>query len=260
MPDEATTTEQQTPAADTTAAADKEQPSTETHKPDDKAEKAFTQKDLDDAIQRRLAREAKKQEELETQLKELAAYRQQVEDEKKKREEELAAKELERAKEKGEFEKVLKLSEEQYDAKVKAKAEEIAKVQAERDAFRTELEKTKIDTALYAEASKLAVDPNDVVALIKGAHQISLDSKTHQIVVDGDSETSLEQVVRSFLDKKPHLARSDYAGTSGGGSPTTKPSVTGKPTYTRAQLRDSEFFAANKEDIMLAMTEGRIKS
>jgi hypothetical protein len=38
------------------------------------------------------------------------------------------------------------------------------------------------------------------------------------------------------------------------------PAAPSKPTYTREQLRDSAFFAANRADIMAAYREGRIKN
>jgi hypothetical protein len=256
MSDETQKTEDQKDP--TPPAADKEQAPTEGVKPEAKAEKTFTQEDLDLQIKNRLAREKEKQETLEQQLKELNEFREKVETEKKQREEELAAKELERAKEKGEFEKVLKLTEEQYNAKTKAEAERVATIAAERDAMRAELEKTKIDNALYAEAAKLAVDPGDVVQLIKSGHSITLDPKTHTISVDGDSTTSLEHIVRAFLDKKPHLAKSDYAGKSGAGSSAAKAPSGGKVTYTREQIRDPDFYKAHEDDILLAGMEGRI--
>lgn len=266
MADEPTNTEQKEPVTPTTPAAtqpdaEKTQAPTGEDNPDGKKpEKTLTQEEFEDALKKRLAREDKKREELETQLKELSEFRTQVETEKKKREDDLAAKELERATEKGEYEKVIKLKEEQYETNLKARAEALAKIEAERNTLRAELEKTKIDNALYAEASKLAVDPADVVQLIKAAHQIALDPKTQGILVDGDSDTSLEQIVRAFLDKKPHLAKSDYAGKSGAGSPAAKPTSGGKTTYTREQIANPDFFAANKADILQASVEGRIKS
>jgi hypothetical protein len=74
---------------------------------------------------------------------------------------------------------------------------------------------------------------------------------------DGEVE-GLDDAVAGFkkahadLFGKPGIPGSFDTGTGAGGRPA------GKPTYTREQLRDTAFYAANKADILLAQREGRI--
>ena len=77
----------------------------------------------------------------------------------------------------------------------------------------------------------------------------------------GDDWTveGLAEAVASFKKAKPDL----FGQARGSGSFDTGQGAgraAGKRTYTREELRDPVFFAANKADILQAMQEGRIKS
>lgn len=80
-------------------------------------------------------------------------------------------------------------------------------------------------------------------------------------VSDSAQVEGLPEAVAAFREANKDLFRaapppsapgSFDTGTGAGGRPA------GKPTYTREQLRDATFFAANKDDILAAQREGRI--
>lgn len=78
-----------------------------------------------------------------------------------------------------------------------------------------------------------------------------------QVEFDEDGKpVNLEKVMRELVAKKTYLV--------GGGqsvSPTNPAQgrVSGQQVFTRSQLRDPKFFAANRDAIMQAMREGRIQ-
>lgn len=77
-----------------------------------------------------------------------------------------------------------------------------------------------------------------------------------QIEFDEDGKpVNVEKVMRELIAKKPYLA-----GGNGAMSATNPAQgrISGQQVFTRSQLRDPKFFAANREAIMQAMREGRI--
>ncbi|NPV85997.1 MAG: hypothetical protein HPY45_08325 [Anaerolineae bacterium] len=77
-----------------------------------------------------------------------------------------------------------------------------------------------------------------------------------QIEFDEDGKpANLEKVLKELVAKKPYLA-----GQQSVISPTNPAQgrVSGQQVFTRSQLRDPGFFAANRDAIMQAMREGRI--
>jgi hypothetical protein len=77
-----------------------------------------------------------------------------------------------------------------------------------------------------------------------------------QIEFDDDGRpVNLEKVIRDLIATKPYLV-SQQAPVS-----PTNPAqgrISGQQVFTRSQLRDPKFFAANREAIMQALREGRI--
>lgn len=75
-----------------------------------------------------------------------------------------------------------------------------------------------------------------------------------------DFSAQVAAAATEAVGTNPALKAAQAASTPAGGVEFTG-GATGGParTYTRAQLRDSKFFADNKADIMAAMREGRIK-
>lgn len=69
-----------------------------------------------------------------------------------------------------------------------------------------------------------------------------------------DKAKAEEEAAKEKARKEAEEAGETNFPASSGGGP-----VGGKKTYTRAELRDYEFYKANKDDILLAQQEGRIK-
>lgn len=75
-----------------------------------------------------------------------------------------------------------------------------------------------------------------------------------------DFAAQVAAAAKEAVTANPTLkAAAQAAAPAGGVEFTGAGSGGGQRTYTRAQLRDSKFFADNKADIMAAMREGRIK-
>jgi hypothetical protein len=225
--------------------------------------KTLTQDEIDEMISKRVAREKQKAAEdraaIEKQIAErdelLKSYRDKEDALKREQEE----KERKRLEEKGEFEKLIALDRDKADRDRKALEEAKAAAEAERDTWKKELEMTKIDNQLLAAFSADAVDPEAAVQLFKNAHTVTLDPKTFQVMVDGDSDTTLQATAQAFLSKRDYLSKSQYAGKTGAGSPpaSTAAAAVGN-TYTRAQYADYAFYQANKADMDKAQVEGRV--
>ena len=173
--------------------------------------KTYTQEDMDRVVSDRLARERRK---FEKQLdginleeaRQIMLEREQAQ--------------IERQKEKGEFEQVLKQT-------VEKKDQEIAKLNAA-------LHTTKIDGALLTAANKHnAIDSEQVATLLR--HSIRLSDDGMVEVIDGNGTVryndnadplTIDEAVSEFLTASPHFVRASQggAGTMGNaGGSTTKP-------------------------------------
>lgn len=97
-------------------------------------------------------------------------------------------------------------------------------------------------------AAKLGiVDPDAAYRLI--------DISQVEFGEDG-KPTNIERVLKDLVVRKPYLA-----GIGSGSVSPTNPAqgrISGQQVFTRSQLRDPKFFAANRDAIMQAMREGRI--
>tara|TARA_B100000575_G_scaffold45514_1_gene32728 strand:+ start:126 stop:794 length:669 start_codon:yes stop_codon:yes gene_type:complete len=173
--------------------------------------KTYTQEDMDRVISDRLARERKK---FERQLdginleeaRQVMLEREQAQ--------------IERQKEKGEFESVLKQT-------VEKKDQEIAKLNAA-------LHSTKIDGALLTAANKHnAIDSEQVATLLRNRVRLSDDGMVEVIDDNGTvryndnaDPLSIDEAVSEFLTASPHFVRASQggAGTMGNaGGSTQKP-------------------------------------
>ena len=173
--------------------------------------KTYTQEDMDRVVSDRLARERRK---FEKQLdginleeaRQIMLEREQAQ--------------IERQKEKGEFEQVLKQT-------VEKKDQEIAKLNAA-------LHTTKIDGALLTAANKHnAIDSEQVATLLR--HSIRLSDDGMVEVIDGNGTVryndnadplTIDEAVSEFLTASPHFVRASQggAGTMGNaGGSTPKP-------------------------------------
>jgi hypothetical protein len=166
-------------------------------------EKTFSQSDVERLIEQRLMRERKKYE------KKLDGVDL---DEAKKLLEEKQKAEIERQKEKGEFEQVLKQLAEKKDQQIKS--------------LNQKLHETLVDGALLQAASKNnAVSPDQVVQLLKNNVKLAEDgnvevldsSGTLRYNDDGDP-MSVDSLVSDFLTANPHFVRASSGGTGSQGA------------------------------------------
>ena len=188
-----------------------EQP-TEQAEATEQSTKAFSQEELDAIVEQRLMRERKK-------------YEKKLEgvdlDEARRLLEEKQQAEIERQKEKGEFEKVLQQLAEKKDSEITQ--------------YKTKLQEIQVDGALINSASQHnAVSPDQVVALLKNKTRLGDDGSVEILDNDGsvrynDSGTpmSVNELVSEFLTANPHFVKASPSGTgskgAAGGS-TQKPS------------------------------------
>jgi len=136
------------------------------------------------------------------------------------------------------------------DAKM-TEAEKLQKRLAELEAKETEyknaLQARTLEYEVKLHAARLGVvDPEAAYRL--------LDLKQVEFDEDG-KPVNLEKVMKELVTKKPYLV-----GATGVTSPMNPAQgrVSGQQVFTRSQLRDPKFFAANREAIIQAMREGRI--
>ena len=177
-------------------------------------EKTFSQAELDRIVADRVGREQRK---FEKQLSgiDITEARQLLEDKQ--------AAAIERQKERGDFESVLKSTVEKKDQEIQA--------------YKNKLQTTLVDGALLSAASSNnAVDPNQVSALLRNNLRLSedgsvevLDSNGTPRYNDSGNLLSTGELVAEFLTANPHHVRASLSGSgsqgNAGGS-TLKPQST----------------------------------
>jgi hypothetical protein len=107
----------------------------------------------------------------------------------------------------------------------------------------------RLRSAVISEAVKAgAVDPDAVFALV---------DRTSLLTEQGEP-TGVQDAITALLETKPYLKAQPTkpGGDIGAGRRGTQ--QTGEGTFTRSQLRDTKFFAANRAAIEKAMAEGKI--
>lgn len=174
-------------------------------------EKSFTQAEVEKIVEQRLIRERKK---LDKKIEGIDL------DEARRLMEEKEAAEVERKKERGEFESILKSTVEKKDAKIQQ--------------LEARLQQQLIDGALLNAASKHnAVSPEQVAALLRnktrldetGSVEILDDNGSHRYNDSGESLT-VGELVEEFLTANPHFVRATTGGTGSmgkAGGSTQKP-------------------------------------
>jgi hypothetical protein len=141
----------------------------------------------------------------------------------------------------------------------KVKAEEEAKLsEQERLQKRlAELERKEAEYQMVLQARTLEYEVKLLASRLgvvdpEAAYRL-LDLKQVEFDEDG-RPANLEKVLKDLVAKKPYLV------ASGVPSPTNPAQgrISGQQVFSRSQLRDPKFFAANREAIMQAVREGRI--
>jgi len=186
--------------------AETETSAVETHE-----RKTFTQEELDRIVADRVAREQRKFDKRLSgvdldEAKDLLAKKE--------------AAELERQKERGEFDKVLKQTVEKKDMEIQS--------------YKSKLQQTLVDGAILGAASNSnAVNPTQVSQLLKDQTRLSDDGTVEVLDANGvprynDSGDllSVNEMVAEFLTVNPHMVKASQGGTgsmgNAGGS-TQKP-------------------------------------
>ena len=198
------------------------------------AEKTFTQEELDRIVADRIARERKKAEkkldgiDLE-EARKLMQEREQAE--------------LERQKERGEFENILKQTVEKKDQEITA--------------YKTKLHETLVDGSILNAASKHdAVSPDQVSQLLRGKVRLADDGGVEVLDDQGAPRynnegdlLSVDELVSDFLTANPHFVRASGGGT---GSMGNAGGLTPKPVSVADMVENwnsggREAFAAMKK-------------
>ncbi len=184
---------------------------TETAAVETQESKTFTQEELDRIVADRVAREQRKFDKRLSgvdldEAKDLLAKKE--------------AAELERQKERGEFDKVLKQTVEKKDMEIQS--------------YKSKLQQTLVDGAILGAASNSnAVNPTQVSQLLKDQTRLSDDGTVEVLDANGvprynDSGDllSVNEMVAEFLTVNPHMVKASQNGTgsmgNAGGS-TQKP-------------------------------------
>ena len=184
---------------------------TETAAVETQETKTFTQEELDRIVADRVAREQRKFDKRLSgvdldEAKDLLAKKE--------------AAELERQKERGEFDKVLKQTVEKKDMEIQS--------------YKSKLQQTLVDGAILGAASNSnAVNPNQVSQLLKSNTRLSDDGNVEVLDDNGTPRyndsgdlLSVNEMVAEFLTVNPHMVKASQGGTgsmgNAGGS-TQKP-------------------------------------
>lgn len=119
------------------------------------------------------------------------------------------------------------------EAQTKAKLAEVTASLSTTAAERAQIETARKSDLIKFEtktAAKDAIDADEVYALVSG--MLVVNDQTGRVVSKDDPTKGVDQVVREFLEKKPHLARSKVAaGTGAPMFPQAAPTAGGAPTF-----------------------------
>ena len=188
-----------------------EEAETETVEVQTQESKTFTQEELDRIVADRVAREQRKFDKKISgidldEAKDLMAQRESAE--------------LERKKERGEFDSILKQTIEKKDLEIHS--------------YKSKLQETLVDGAILGAASNNnAVNPNQVSQLLKAHTRLSEDGMVEVLDDNGTPRyndsgdlLSVDEMVTEFLTANPHMVKASQGGTgsmgNAGGS-TQKP-------------------------------------
>jgi hypothetical protein len=156
--------------------------------------KTFTQSQIDNMIASRVMAERNK-------------YEKKIAEEETKKQELLKQKELEEAKSKQEVEKIMQ--------------QRLAEKEAEINRIKSEVKAERIDKQILAIAStNKAVNPDQVVSLLKSEVQLSEDNRVEVLDQNGNirynekgQPLSVEERVKEFLDTNPHFRQGSLSGS-----------------------------------------------
>ena len=156
--------------------------------------KTFTQDQLNNIIESRIMAERKK-------------YEKKLQEEEKQKEELVKQKQVEEAKTKAEIEKIMQ--------------ERLAEKEKELSTFKQQMQMEKIDKSILSVASSSrAVNPDQVVALLKSEIQLADDGRPEVLDQNGNvryndkgQALTIEERVKEFLDSNPHFRQGSLSGS-----------------------------------------------
>jgi hypothetical protein len=156
--------------------------------------KTFTQDQLNNIIESRIMAERKK-------------YEKKLQEEEKHKEELVKQKQVEEAKTKAEIEKIMQ--------------DRLAEKENELNTFKQQMKMEKVDKSILSVASSnRAVNPDQVVALLKSEVQLADDGRTEVLDNNGNirynekgQPLTIEERVKEFLDSNPHFRQGSLSGS-----------------------------------------------
>ena len=156
--------------------------------------KTFTQDQLNNIIEQRIMAERKK-------------YEKKIQEEEKQKDELVKQKQLEEAKTKQELEKIMQ--------------ERLAEKESELNNYKQQMKMEKVDKSILSVASvNKAVNPDQVVALLKSEVQLADDGRTEILDNNGNirynekgQPLTIEERVKEFLDSNPHFRQGSLSGS-----------------------------------------------
>jgi len=179
------------------------QAETETVAVETQESKTFTQDELDRIVADRVAREQRKFDKRLSgvdldEAKDLLAKKE--------------AAEIERQKERGEFDKILKQTVEKKDMEIQS--------------YKSKLQQTLVDGAILGAAgNNNAVNPNQVSQLLKDQTRLSDDGTVEVLDANGTPRyndsgdlLSVNEMVTEFLTVNPHMVKASQGGTGSMGN------------------------------------------
>jgi small-conductance mechanosensitive channel len=123
----------------------------------------------------------------------------------------------------------------------------LAELERKETEYQMTLQARTLEYEVKMHATRLGVVDPDAAYRLLDLKQIEFD--------DDGKPLNIEKVLKELVAKKSYLVSSNSSP-----SPTNPAQgrVSGQQVFTRSQLRDPKFFAANREAILQAMREGRI--
>jgi len=123
----------------------------------------------------------------------------------------------------------------------------LAELERKEAEYQQILQARTLEYEVKLQASRLGVVDPEAAYRLLDVKQVEFD--------DDGKPVNLEKTLKDLIAKKPYLVASGSAP-----SPTNPAQgrISGQQVFTRSQLRDPKFFAANRDAIMQAMREGRI--
>ena len=142
-----------------------------------------------------------------------------------------------------------------FEAEKLTESERAAKraedAEARATAMAAEVQSLRLRSTVASAAAKLGFsDPEDALALVAGSVAFGEDG----------TPQGVDKLLADLAKSKPYLLSGRQpAGSFDTGTGAARAPQAGR-VYTREQLRDSAFYAANEADIALAQREGRIRN